>query len=123
MTCSKNSSKGSVHSSKSLPQETNKKRLSSSQDGGISRHTLPPCTTKRRTTTNLKTKNNQNCQKSLLFGSPTIKKLKKKHSSRQVGGTETGSWGGEDSQQGGTWSTGEGEAAAVRVGSPTYVCR
>ena len=28
----------------------------SGQDGGIGRHTVPPCTTKRRTTTSLKTK-------------------------------------------------------------------
>ena len=31
-----------------------------SQDGDVCRHTVPPCTTKRRTTTHLKTKNNQN---------------------------------------------------------------
>ena len=31
-----------------------------SQDGGIGRHTVSPCTMKRRTTTNLKAKNNQN---------------------------------------------------------------
>ena len=31
-----------------------------SHDGGVGRHTVPPRTTKRRTTTNLKTKNNQN---------------------------------------------------------------
>ena len=48
-------------------------------------------TTKRRTTTNLKTKNNQNCQKVELYGSPTIKELKKKHSSRPAGGVEMGS--------------------------------
>ena len=30
-----------------------------SQDGGVGRHTMPPCTTKR-TETNLKTKNNMN---------------------------------------------------------------
>ena len=29
------------------------------QDGGVGRHTVHPRTTKRRTTTNLKTKNNQ----------------------------------------------------------------
>ena len=51
-----------------------------------------PCTTKRRTTTNLKTKNNQNCQEIELYGSPTTKEIKKKHSFRQVGGIETGSW-------------------------------
>ena len=43
--------------------------------------------TKRRTTTNLKTKNNQNCQKIKLYGSLTTKELKKKLS-RLVGGAE-----------------------------------
>ena len=52
---------------------------------------MPPHTTKRRTTTNLKTKNNQNCQKIKLYGSPTTKELKKKHSSRLVGGAEMSS--------------------------------
>ena len=47
---------------------------------------------KRRTTTNLKGKNNQNFQKIKLYGSLTIKELKKKHSSRQVRGVEMGSW-------------------------------
>ena len=59
-----------------------------SQDGVVDKHTLPPCTTKRRTTTNLKTKNNQNCQKIKLCGSLTTKELKKKHSFRLVGGVE-----------------------------------
>ena len=63
----------------------------SSQDGGVGRYALHPHTTKRRTTTNLKGKNNQNCQKIKLYGSLTTKELKKKHSSRQVGGVETGS--------------------------------
>ena len=52
---------------------------------------MPLQTTKRRTTTNLKTKNNQNCWKIKLYGSLTIKELKKKHSSRLVKGAETGS--------------------------------
>ena len=52
---------------------------------------MPPYTTKRRTTTNFKTKNNQNCQKIEPYGSPTTKELKKKHSSRPVGGAEMGS--------------------------------
>ena len=62
------------------------------------------CTTKRRITTNLKTKTNQNGQKIKLYGlpSPTIKELKEKHSSRLVGGVEMGGWGGEDAQQGGS---------------------
>ena len=63
------------------------------------RYTLPPHTTKRRTTTNLKTKNNQNGQKIKLYGSLTNKELKKKYSSRPPGGTEMGSWGGKDTQQ------------------------
>ena len=57
---------------------------------------MPPHTTKRRTPTNLKTKSNQNCQKIELYGSPTTKELKKKHSSRLVGGVETSSQDGED---------------------------
>ena len=40
-----------------------------------------------------------------LYGSPTTKELKKKHSSRLVGGAETASWGGEDPWQGGGWRT------------------
>ena len=52
---------------------------------------MPPHTTKRRITTNLKTKNNQNCQKIELYGSLTTKELKKKQSSRLVERAETGS--------------------------------
>ena len=51
---------------------------------------MPPHTTKRRTTTNLKTNNNPNCHKIKLYGSPTTKELKKKHSSRPVGGVKMG---------------------------------
>ena len=56
--------------------------------------------TKRRTTKNFKLKINQNWQKIELYGSPTTKELRKKHSSKLVGGVETGSQGGEDAQQG-----------------------
>ena len=66
-------------------------RWTSGQDGGIGRYTLPPHTTKRRTTPNLKTKKEQNCQKIKLYGNSTTKELKKKHSSRLVGGAEMGS--------------------------------
>ena len=59
---------------------------------------MPVCTTKRRTTTNLKRTNNQNCQKIKLYGSLTTRELEKKHSSKPVGGVETGSRAGEDSQ-------------------------
>ena len=80
--------------------------LTSSKDGGIGRYTLPPPTTKRRSTANLKTKNNQNCQKIELYGSPTTKELKRKYLFRLVGGTEMGSWSGEDAQKGYSWRTG-----------------
>ena len=50
------------------------------------RYTVPPPTTKTRTKTNLKTKNNQNYQKIELYGSLTTKELKKIHSFRPVGG-------------------------------------
>ena len=80
------------------------KKKPSRQDGGVGRYTLPPYTTKR-TTMNLKAKTNQNCQKIKLYGSPTTKELKKKHSSRSVGGVEMGSQGREDAQQGRGWRT------------------
>ena len=76
---------------------------SSGQGGVIGRYSSLPRTTKRRITTKLKTKNNQNCQKIKLYGSLTSMELKKKHSPRLVGGAKTGSWGGEDSWQGGSW--------------------
>ena len=72
----------------------------SGQDGGLGRYALLPHTTKGRATANLKTKNNQNCQKIELFRSPTTKELKKKHSSGLVGGAEMGSHEGEDVRQG-----------------------
>ena len=77
----------------------------SGQDGVIGRHTLPPCTTKTRTTTNLKTKNNQNFQKIEPYGSLTTEELKK-HIPRLIGGVETDSQGGEDSQQDSGWWSG-----------------
>ena len=80
--------------------------MSSVQDGGIGDgETLHFLTQqKRRITTNLNTKNNQNCQKIKLHGTSTTKEIKK-YSSRLVGGAQTGRWGGEDSQQGGGWWT------------------
>ena len=50
-------------------------------------------------------KNNQNCQEIKLYGSPATKELKKKHSSRLVGGVEMGSQSGEDMWQGASWQT------------------
>ena len=83
------------------------------QDGGVGRYTLPPHTTKRRTTTNLKTKNNQNCQKIKLYGSLTTRDLKKKHLFRLVGMAETGSWVEKK----------HGKAAAGGPGGTIFACR
>ena len=91
----------------------------SSQDGGIGRYTLHARITKRSTTTNLKTKNNQKCQKIELYGSLTTKELKKKHSSRLVGGAEMASQGREDSQQVGGWWTQRGGGLWNEAGSVT----
>ena len=96
------------------------KRGQSGQEGGTGRYSSLPHTTKRRITTNLKNKNNENCQKSKLYGSPITKELKKKHSSRLVGEVEMGSWGREDKQQGRGWQTGVGKVAASKLDSPTF---
>ena len=71
---------------------------------------MSPSTIQRRTTKNLKTKNNQNCQKIKLYGCLTTKELKKKPSSRLVGRVETGSWVERTC----------GKAVAGRLGSPTF---
>ena len=57
------------------------------KDGGVGGYALLPCTTKTRITNNLKTKNNQNCQKIELYGSLTTKELKKK-GQRWAAGTQ-----------------------------------
>ena len=45
-----------------------------------------------------------------LYGSPTTKEIKQKHSPRPVGGAETGSQGGEDLQKSDGWKTGAGHS-------------
>ena len=95
--------------------------MTPSQDGGEVRHTVPPHTTKRRTTTDLKTKNNQNCQTVELYGSLTTKELKKKQSSRPVGGADMGSQ--VERTHGKAWAGTPGEAVAGRAGNPTFACR
>ena len=82
---------------------------------------MPPHTTKGRATTNLKTKNNQNWKKIKLYGSLTTKKLKKKHSSRLVGGAETGIQAGRT--RGKAAAVGPGKVAVGGGGGPTLVCR
>ena len=100
---------------------TNIKIKNTNQDGGIGRHIVPPHTTKRRITTNLKTKNNQNRQKIELYGSLTTRELKEKHSSRLVGGAETGSW--VERTRGKAVAGELGKAVACRLGSSTFACR
>ena len=78
-----------------------KKILASGQDGGVGRY--PSLSHKTKDTTNFKTNINQKCQKIELYRSPTAKELKKKHSSRLVGGAEMGIQGGEDSWKGSSW--------------------
>ena len=82
---------------------------------------MPPRTTKTRTTTNLKTKYNQNLQKIELYGSLITKKLKKKHSSIPVGGAETGNQA--ERTHGKAVAGGLAEVLACRLGSPTFMCR
>ena len=89
------------------------------EDGGAGGHTVPPHTTER-TTTNLKTKNNQNGQKIKLYGSLATKELKKKHSSRLAGRAEMGSW--VERTRGKAAAGGPGREATDRVGGPTFTC-
>ena len=94
----------------------------SSQGGGIGRY-FASLYNQEKDNNKFKNKHNQNCQKIELYRSPTTKELKKKHSSRLIGGADTGSQGREDSQKGGSWRTEANEVAAGRVGSPTFACR
>ena len=80
------------------------------EDGGIGGYAVSPHTTKRRTTTNLKTKNNQNCQKIKLYGKKSdnqgVKEETFIQNSRKGG---DGQLGGENSRQGGDgWRTRQG---------------
>ena len=96
------------------------KAESSGQDKGVGRNPSFPYTTKRRITTNLKSINNQKCQKIKLHGTPTTKKLKKKSTrttrpvrTHGVGGAacskvvdhEGGAGGGETETQSSLWTT------------------
>ena len=97
-----------VQEAQRVPIKMNPKG-SSGQDGVICRNTSLSHTTSRRITTNLKTVNNQKCQKIKLHGTLTTKELKK-HSSRPVEDTETGSWVGREDPRQGSRPCGQGEA-------------
>ena len=75
----------------------------SGQDGDVGRHTLLPCTTNRKTTTNLKTKNNQICQKIELYGSQTTKNVKEETFIQTWRWCGDGQPGWRDTWQGGSW--------------------
>ena len=62
-----------------------KQKITSGQDGSIGRYTVPPCSTKRRTTTNLKTKNNQNCQNNQGVKEETFIQTGRRGGDRQPG--------------------------------------
>ena len=76
----------------------------SGQDGGVNRHTVPPRTTKRRTTTIYKQKTTSTDRKSNPMKSDN-------HGDKEETFIQTGKRGrdrqpeGEDSQQGGGWQT------------------
>ena len=65
-----------------------------------------------------KNKITRTARKSKPYGSLTTKELKKKHSSRLVGGVEMSSRGREDMWQGSSWRTRASEAVAGREGVP-----
>ena len=70
-----------------MPTQVIKRRLAEySQDGGLGRNLSLPQTAKRRITTNLKSINNQKCQKIKLHGILTTRELKKEstRTTRQV---------------------------------------
>ena len=80
------------------------------QDGGVGRYTVPPLTTKRATT-NLKTKNNQDCQKVKLWKSDN-------QGVKEETFILTGR--GRDGQAAGAESKRD-KVVAGRVGGPTFV--
>ena len=86
---------------------------------------MPNHITKRRTTTNLKTINNQNCQKIELYGSPTTKEFiqtGRRGRDWQLGQKEFTARPPLKDQ--GTCGNGwqMDEMAGGRLGSPTFVC-
>ena len=91
----------------------------SSQDGGVGRHASPPCTTIIRITTNLTTKNTQNCRKIELYGSPTTKDLKKTFVQVGSGGRDGELRQRVCSVMVARWQEG---AAASEMGGPTFTC-
>ena len=82
-------------------------KKTSGQDGGVGRHTVPPRTTKRRTTTDLKTKKPEPTQNQTVWKSDNQRVKEAFIQTGRKGGD--GQLGGEDSAGG--------------LGSPTFTCR
>ena len=87
--------------------------VTSGQDGDVGRHAVPPRTTKRRTTTSLKTEKQPELPENRTVWKLTTNELKKKHSSRPIGRAQMGSTGER------TFS----KAAAEGPSNPTFAYR
>ena len=86
----------------------------SGQDGDIvGKWSLPACTTRRRTTPNLKTKNNPELPENRTLWKSNNQGVKKKHSFRLAGGTEVGS----------RVERTHNKVAAGGLGGPIFACR
>ena len=102
--------------------------FTSSQDGGIGRHTVPPRTTKRGTTTDLKNKNQPELPENQTVWKSDNQGVKEE-TFIQIGRRgRDGQLGRKDSWQGGSWQTqgggrlwnGMGKAAAGWQGSSCW---
>ena len=82
--------------------------MTSGQDGCIGRHTVPPHTTKRRTTTNVKTKNQPELTENQTVWKPNNQGVKEETFTQTGRRGGDGQPGAEDLRQGGHWWTGRG---------------
>ena len=84
---------------------------------------MPPPTTKRGTTTNLKTKKQQELPENRAVWKSNNQGVKEEtfiQTGRRGGDRQRG---GEDTRQGSSWRTGVSEVVTGRAGSPPFVCR
>ena len=86
----------------------------------MGRHTVPPCTTERKITINLKTKKQPELTENRTVWKSENQGVKKKRAFRPVGGKETGS---QAERNCGEVAVGRpGKAEAGGVGNPTFAC-
>ena len=88
----------------------------SGQDGGVSRYTMPHCTTKRRTTINLKTKKQPQLPENRTVWKCDNQGVKQETFIKTGRRGRDGQPGGEDSQQCGGWRTQRGGGLWSSVG-------